>query len=76
MKASIFMVAALAGAGTPTLVESVIGTVLAHGGRLVAISPQLQGLRHAAVVHYSFAFLVLFLAQRKGIFRVAEGESP
>jgi peroxiredoxin len=41
MKASIFMVAALAGAGTPALAESVIGAVLAHGGRLVAISPQL-----------------------------------
>ena len=41
MKASIFMVAALAGAGTPALTESVIGAVLAHGGRLVAISPQL-----------------------------------
>jgi peroxiredoxin len=34
---------ALAGAGTPTLAESVIGTVLAHGGRLVAIPPQLPG---------------------------------
>ena len=41
MKASIFMAAALAGAGTPTLARSVIGTVPAHGGRLVAISPQL-----------------------------------
>src|SRR3546814_13758772 len=41
MKASIFMVAALAGAGTPALARSVICTVPAHGGRLVAIFPQL-----------------------------------
>jgi hypothetical protein len=41
MKASIFMAAALAGAGTPALARSVIGTVPAHGGRLGAISPQL-----------------------------------
>jgi hypothetical protein len=26
-----------------------------------AVDPEVQGLRHAAVVHYSFAFLVLFL---------------
>ena len=41
MKASIFMADALAGAGTRALARSVIGTVSAHGGRLVAISPQL-----------------------------------
>jgi len=41
MKASIFMAAALAGAGTLALAGSVIGTVPAHGGRLGAISPQL-----------------------------------
>jgi hypothetical protein len=41
MKASIFMAADLAGAGTPALARSVIGTVPAHGDRLVAISPQL-----------------------------------
>jgi peroxiredoxin len=41
MKASIFMVGALAGAGTPTLAENVTGTVLAGGERLVAISPRL-----------------------------------
>ncbi len=41
-----------------------------------AVDVQVQGLRHAAVVHYSFAFLVLFPAQQKAIFRVAEGESP
>src|SRR5262249_47618095 len=32
-----------------------------------------QGLRHAAVVHNSFAFLVLLLAQNKGISHAAEG---
>jgi hypothetical protein len=41
MKASIFIAAALAGAGTLALAGSVIGTVPAHGGRLGAISPQL-----------------------------------
>src|SRR3546814_15267378 len=41
MKASIFMAAALAGAGMPALAGSVIGTVPAHGRRRVAISPQL-----------------------------------
>jgi hypothetical protein len=41
MKASIFMAAALAGAGTRALAGSVTGTVPAHGGRLVAIFPQL-----------------------------------
>src|SRR3546814_3894936 len=41
MKASTFMAAALAGAGTPALTRSVIGAVPAHGGRLVAITPQL-----------------------------------
>jgi hypothetical protein len=41
MKASIFMATALAGAGTPALAKSVTGTAPAHGGRLVAISPQL-----------------------------------
>jgi hypothetical protein len=41
MKASIFMAAALASAGTPASARSVIGTVPAHGGRRVAISPQL-----------------------------------
>jgi hypothetical protein len=41
MKASIFMAAALASAGTPALARSVIGTIPAHGGRRVAISPQL-----------------------------------
>jgi hypothetical protein len=41
-----------------------------------AVDVQVQGLRHAAVVHYSFAFLVLFPAQQKAIFRAAEGESP
>ncbi|MDY0884095.1 hypothetical protein ACFPL7_13460 [Dongia soli] len=39
MKASIFMAAALAGADTPVLSESVTGAILAHGGRLVAIFP-------------------------------------
>jgi len=42
-----------------------------------------RGFATPAVVHYSFAFLVLFfrllgafiLAQHKGVFRVAEGES-
>src|SRR3546814_17636694 len=41
MKASTFMAAALAGAGTPALTRSVIGAAPAHGGRLVAITPQL-----------------------------------
>lgn len=41
MKASLFMAAALSGAGTPASARSVVGTVPAHGGHLVAISPQL-----------------------------------
>src|SRR3546814_11919930 len=41
MKVSIFMAAALAGAGMPALAGSVVGTVPAHGRRRVAISPQL-----------------------------------
>ena len=41
MKASIFMVAALPTGGMPTLSESEICAVLAHGGRLVTIFPQL-----------------------------------
>ena len=41
MKASIFLVAGLVGDGTSALAESVIGTVVARGGRLLAISPQL-----------------------------------
>src|SRR3546814_7495959 len=40
MKASLFMAAALSGAGTPASARSVVGTVPAHGGHLVAISPR------------------------------------
>src|SRR3546814_16287983 len=41
MKASTFMGAALAGAGTPAVTRSVIGAVPGHGGRSVGITPQL-----------------------------------
>lgn len=59
MKASILMVAALAGAGTPALAESMIGTVLAHGDRLVAISPQLPDGSLSTGEKNAFTFDVL-----------------
>src|SRR3546814_17612473 len=58
MKASLFMAAALYGAGTPASARSVVGTVPAHGGHLVAISPQLPDVslsmaeRDAATFHF------------------------
>jgi hypothetical protein len=40
-----------------------------------AVDVQVQGLRHAAVTILLRSWCS-FLAQHKGIFRVAEGESP